>query len=141
MAEWEKALPQLESAYKAWRDTKGSSADVWLALMADEVDFRSLAGNRLGIPWAKTHSSQAGVRQYLEGLTSEWTMDHYTVDRFVCQDDTIVMIGSTGWFNKSTGRKLETPKVDVWRFKDGKAVAFHEYFDTAAFAGCLAGPS
>ncbi|MHC2867436.1 ketosteroid isomerase-like protein [Bradyrhizobium diazoefficiens] len=25
----------------------------------------------------------------------------------------------------------ETPKLDFWRFKDGKAIEFYEYFDTA----------
>ena len=26
----------------------------------------------------------------------------------------------------------ETPKVDIWRFREGKAVEFYEMFDTAA---------
>jgi ketosteroid isomerase-like protein len=29
---------------------------------------------------------------------------------------------------------LETDKVDVWRFENGRAVAFAEYYDTAAIA-------
>ena len=42
--------------------------------------------------------------------------------------------GSTAWINKKTGKKAETPKVDFWRFRDGKAVEFYEYFDTACVA-------
>jgi ketosteroid isomerase-like protein len=26
---------------------------------------------------------------------------------------------------------VSTPKADVWRMKDGKAVEFYEYYDTA----------
>jgi ketosteroid isomerase-like protein len=29
---------------------------------------------------------------------------------------------------------METPKIDFWRFKDGKAIEFYEYFDTACVA-------
>jgi len=32
----------------------------------------------------------------------------------------------------------ETPKVDFWRFRDGKAVEFYEYFDTACVAAAAA---
>ena len=42
--------------------------------------------------------------------------------------------GSTPWRNVRTGRRAETPKVDVWRFPDGKAVEFFEYYDTAKLA-------
>jgi hypothetical protein len=33
---------------------------------------------------------------------------------------------------------VSTPKVDSWRFSDGKAVEFHEYFDTAQVAQAMA---
>ena len=59
-------------------------------------------------------------------------MVHYTIDQYVEQDDVVCAIGSTSWTNKQTGKTIDTPKVDVWRFKDGKAVAFFEYYDTAA---------
>jgi len=59
-------------------------------------------------------------------------MDHYTVDRYICQDDTVVVICSTAWRNRATGKRFDTPKVDVWRFKDGEVVSFFEYYDTAS---------
>ena len=34
-----------------------------------------------------------------------------------------------------TGKIVETPKVDFWRFRDGKAVEFYEYYDTARVIG------
>jgi len=42
------------------------------------------------------------------------------------------MRGSTAWRHKRTGKVADTPKVDFWRFRDGKAVEFYEYYDTAA---------
>jgi len=64
-------------------------------------------------------------------LTSEFAMDHYTVEQYVCDGDTIVAIGTTAWRNKATGKPVETPIVTVWRFQNGKVVAFFEYYDTA----------
>jgi ketosteroid isomerase-like protein len=58
-------------------------------------------------------------------------MIHYTVEEFIAQGDAVFMRGSTARRNKRTGRTAETPKVDFWRFRDGKAVEFYEYYDTA----------
>jgi hypothetical protein len=35
-----------------------------------------------------------------------------------------------GLRNKKAGKVRETPKVDVWRFRDGRAIELYEYFDT-----------
>lgn len=139
MAQWETGIERLKAAYKAWHDSKGESIDTWIGLLADSVDFRSLANGAHGVPWTRTRTTPAEVREYLSGLTSTFKMDHYTIKKYVCQDDTIVAIGSTGWRNKATGTPFDTPKVDVWRFKDGKIVAFFEYYDTAVVSQAAAG--
>lgn len=61
-------------------------------------------------------------------------MDHFTVDRYVCQDNTIVAIGATAWRNVKTNKHFETPIITEWKFKDGKAAYFFEYYDTARVA-------
>jgi ketosteroid isomerase-like protein len=38
---------------------------------------------------------------------------------------------TTAWRNKRTGKICEMPKADYWTFKNGKAVAIYEYYDTA----------
>jgi ketosteroid isomerase-like protein len=65
-------------------------------------------------------------------------MIYYKVDEFIADGDAVVARGSCAWTNKRTGKRAETPKVDFWRFKDGKAVEFYEYFDTAAAAAAAA---
>ena len=45
--------------------------------------------------------------------------------------DRVVMYGTTAWRHTGTGKSFETRKVDLWRFRDGKAVEFCEFFDTA----------
>jgi ketosteroid isomerase-like protein len=33
---------------------------------------------------------------------------------------------------------VATPKADSWQFKDGKAIAYYEFFDTAQVAKAVA---
>jgi uncharacterized protein len=131
-------IERLKAAYKAWHDTKGKSIDTWIALMAEEVDFRSLANGPHGIPWTRTRNSPGEVRDYLHGLTQTFGMDRFTVDRYLCEDDTIAAIGSSAWHHLASGKEFETPMVTIWRFKDGKAVSIFEYYDTAGVAQAAA---
>ena len=124
-------LDKLKAAFQAWHETRGGSIDTWLDLMADQVDWRSLANGLHAVPWTKTGTTRDEVRGYLVGLTSAFAMDHYTVEQYVCDGDTIVSIGTTAWHNKATGKRIDTPIVTVWRFQNGKAVSFFEYYDTA----------
>ena len=78
------------------------------------------------------------MKAYFDGLLTDWTMVHYTVDEYIAQGDTVVARGACAWTNKTTGKIAETPKVDFWRFRDGKAVEFYEYFDTACVAAAAA---
>ena len=55
----------------------------------------------------------------------------FTVDDYVASGDTVVMVGSCAWRNRRTERVFETPKVDVWMFRNGRAVEIREFFDTA----------
>ena len=84
--------------------------------------------------FAAQYNNDVELRGYFNGLLSEWSMKHYTVDEYIAQGDVVVARGSCAWTHKKTGKLCETPKLDYWRFKDGKAVEFYEYFDTAAAA-------
>jgi ketosteroid isomerase-like protein len=55
-------------------------------------------------------------------------------EQVVEQGDTVVWIGRCSWRNRHTGLVATTPKVDIWTFRDGRAVRMFELFDTLAFA-------
>ena len=123
----------LKRYYAKWNDTKGGSVDDWIELLDDNVDFRSRAmGRQEATAFTAPCSCKSEVKGYLDALTSDWTMIHYTADRYIEQDGHVCAVGSTAWTNKRTGKTVDTPKVDVWRFENGKAVSFYEYYDTAA---------
>ena len=121
----------LERGYKAWHDSKGGSIDTWLPMFADATRFWSMAEGAHTLAFTQERKSRDEVRHYLTALTAEWSMIHFTIERYVAQEDAVAVFCSTAWRNKRTGKVAETQKVDFWRFKDGKAVEFREYYDTA----------
>lgn len=127
----------LKEAYRLWDESKGGSADHWMAVCDDHVDFRSLADGADKLEFTKRRTSREDLVGYFEGLTGQMEMIHYTVDEFVAQGDRVVAIGSTAWRNRATGKEFETPKVDLWRFDNGRAVEFFEFFDTAMAAAVM----
>src|SRR5256885_8182246 len=129
----------LKDAYARWHDTKGGSADHWLGLVAEDIRFGSLAQGPPVAKFATNYSSREALRGYFDGLLADWEMIHYTVDEFVAQGDAVFMRGSTAWRNKRTRKVVDTPKVDFWRFRDGKAVEFYEYYDTAGLIAAATG--
>jgi uncharacterized protein len=121
----------LRAAYADWGNSKGQSVDHWMGLLSDEIRFGSLAQGAPLMTFTAPRSTREQVRGYVQGLLNDWEMLRYTVDEFVAQGDAVVMRGSCAWRHKRTGKAVDTPKLDFWRFKDGKAVEFFEYFDTA----------
>jgi ketosteroid isomerase-like protein len=120
----------LKDAYRRWHESKGGSVDHWMGIVADDIKFGSLAQAAPEMAFARSYSNRDALRGYFDGLLGEWEMIHYTANQFVAQGDAVFMRGSTAWRNKKTGKSVE-PKVDFWRFRDGKAVEYYEYFDMA----------
>ncbi len=126
----------LAKAYHLWSESKGGGIDHWLSIIAEEIDFRSLVDDMPLIPFGKRPRDSSGVRHYLEGLTADWEMIYFRVDRYIEQGDEIAVVGATAWRNKATGKVAETALVNLWRFQDGKAVGFFEFVNTHLLASC-----
>ncbi len=48
-----------------------------------------------------------------------------------------VAIGSTAWHHLKANKRIDTPKVDIWRFNEaGQAIEFTEFYDTAQLIEC-----
>jgi uncharacterized protein len=130
-----KNVSLLEKAYTRWHETRGGSVDDWMALLDDNIQFGSLAQNAAPMTFATSYDSRAALKNYFDGLRAEWEMIHFTMNEFVAEGEAVVVRGNVAWRNKRTGKEVETPKIDFWRFRNGKAIEFYEYFDTArAFA-------
>ncbi len=124
----------LKKAYALWNDTRAESVQEWISLMADDVEFRSLAGGAPGMEFTRDCRSKSDVERYFAELVRDWQMIHYTVDHFIAQGDRVAVLGSCGWKSLKTGKIVETPKGDFIRLRDGKVIEFFEFYDTAKAA-------
>lgn len=131
MTEDEANVAKLREVYAAWSDTKGS-ANVWYDILADRVSWGSLADGRPGMDFTRPRASKDEVVGYFEGLAKDWTMEFYIVNDYVAQNGRVVALVESGWKNRNTGKVVKTPKADVWKFQDGKATEFMEFYDTLA---------
>ena len=122
----------LEKAYRDWHESRGESVEDLIAVFDDvDVQFGSLGQGREPVTFTAPRVGKEHMRGYFKGLLADWTMNHYTIHDMIAEGDRVAVIGSTSWTCNATGNSVETPKVDVWTFKDGRAVEFYECFDTA----------
>jgi uncharacterized protein len=131
MSQEEMHVNLLKAAYKKWHETKAGSVEHWLGLMADDIQFRSLASGAPKMEFTRTSTCKEEVKGYFSQLTSEWEMIHYTIDEYIAQGDRVVALGTCAFRNKRTGKVVDTPKADFHRFRDGKMCEFFEFYDTA----------
>jgi uncharacterized protein len=122
---------KLQALYRRWHETRGGALEELLGVFDNTICFGSLAQGAPPAAFTATCVGKDQLRSYFDGLLSGWSMNHYTVDHMIAEGDSVAVVGSTSWTNRATHKTVETPKVDVWRFKDGRAVEFYEYYDTA----------
>src|SRR5688572_14033407 len=123
-------LKRLESAYKAWNDQKAATAEPWFDLMADLVDWKSIAGGAKDMRFTRPHSTKKQVRDYFNELAQDWQMEFYHVRAFLVEGDKVAVICECCWRHKHTGKIVHTPKLDLIRFQHEKISGFFEFFDT-----------
>jgi ketosteroid isomerase-like protein len=128
----ERNVAILREAYRQWHETRGNSVDQFLSLCHQNISFGSLPRGAAPMRFAAQYDNRELLRGYFKDLLDQWSMNSYEVMQFIAQGDMVVMQGVCSWTNKATKKLCETPKVDIWRFRDGKAIEFYELFDTAA---------
>ena len=121
----------LRRAYELWRTNQGRAFDSWMDLMAEDVDWGSLADGAPGMTFTAHRRSKAELRRYFEGLAQDWEMIDYAADQFIAQGEHVVMRGRCSWRHRRTGKEIHSPKADFFRMKNGKVVEFYEFYDTA----------
>jgi ketosteroid isomerase-like protein len=123
----------LKKAYASWQASKGDMS-CWLGIIHDDIKLNSLPGGHPPLEFSAPRRGVEELKGYLDGLVADWSMNFHRFDEFIADGDRVAAIGHVSWTNKRTGKTVESPKVDIWRFRDGKAVEFHEFFDTAKAA-------
>ncbi len=132
MSETQDHVNKLRHAYQLWNDTRGGSVQTWLGLFTDDIVIRSLGDENPRLEFAKSRQGKSGAEQYFAELGSSWEMVYFTPEEFIAQDDRVVVLSQVAFKSRITGKTAQSPKADIFRFRDGKIVEFVEFFDTAA---------
>ena len=134
MATMPSAAEQVRTAYARWHESKGATADLFLDMMATEIEMYTVMAPDTPSPIAGASLGIEAARGYFDALAQDWEMISFPTEQVVGDGDTVVWIGSCRWRYRPTGEEVETPKVDIWNFRDGKAVRLLEMFNSLAFA-------
>jgi uncharacterized protein len=124
----------LDHLYRRWSESKGTCADEVLALLDEQVEMRSVLSEEMPSEIAGSHLSRERAGDYFAAVPRDWEMLYFDVYQFIAEGDDVVMIGRCAWRHRETGNEVDTPKVDIWHFENGRVTRFMEMFDSLAFA-------
>ena len=118
-------LDIIRGAYEAF--ARGDVPGV-LGIMEPEIAWTEAEG----FPYAGTyHGPDEILNQVFMKLGTEWDGYSAVPEEFVDGGDTIVALGVYSGTYKATGKHMRAPFAHLWKLKDGKAVLFRQYTDTA----------
>ncbi len=106
-----------------------------LAMMDDDIVWHQAQG----LPHGGVYHGLAAVRAAVfDPLNEEWWEDFRAdPDEMIGLGDDVVVLGRYTARAKVTGAPLDVPFAHVWRFRDGRAVRFHQFTDTRGWVEAL----
>jgi uncharacterized protein len=92
-----------------------------------------------GLPHGGFYRGRAEVERAIFGpLEEEWWDDfEATPSEVLDAGDDVVVLGRYSGRGKHTGKELDVPFVHVWTLRDGRAVRFRQFLDTAGWLQAL----
>lgn len=121
-------MKPLDVVQSFYRSLAHGDAPAALAALDPHVEWTEAEG----FPCAGTYRGPDDVLNgVLARLGTEWTGFEATPDEFVDGGDTVVALGTYRGTCKDTGKSFQAPFAHLWRIRNGKAVRFVQYTDTA----------
>ena len=127
MSEQNKAIVK-----QAYENFKTGNIEALLNLMSDDI-FWTLPEME-NVPFSGKRTGRASVAEFFATVGASQESLRFEPREFIAEGDRVVSLGNYEWRVKATSREFSGDFAHVWTIRDGKAVAFHEYTDTAACA-------
>lgn len=128
----------LKHLYAHYARTKGADIQPIMEILSPNVVWGSLSAGAYPLAFSRTRRSRDEVGEYFRGLAEAFAMNYYDVKEYVAAGPYVLVLSEISFTNRKTGKAFVTAKADLWRFAGGKAMEFHEYFDTAAVVASAA---
>jgi uncharacterized protein len=125
----------VEIAARSYEAYARDDMDAVLADLHPEIEWHQAQG----LPHGGLYRGIDEVRRNVfDPLDRDW-WETFTVtpEQFLDAGDEVVVIGRYRGVAKETGRPLDVPFVHVWTFRDGLAVRFRQFLDTAGWVAAL----
>ena len=128
-------MGNLELVRRSYQSFARDDLDGVLADMHPEIEWHQAQG----LPHGGFYRGIDEVRRNIfDPLDAEW-WDAFTAepDEFLDAGTEIVVLGRYRALAKQTGKKLDVPFVHIWSIREGKAVRFRQFLDTAGWVAAL----
>ena len=128
-------MSNVEIARRSYEAFAREDMDAVLADMAEDIVWEQAQG----LPHGGTYHGLATVRRAIfDPLEEEW-WDEFSADpdEFLDAGEHVLVLGRYRARAKETGRVLDVPYAHLWTFRDGKAVRFRQFLDTAGWRSAL----
>jgi uncharacterized protein len=99
-----------------------------LAALAADVRWTEAEGGPYG---GVSIGPDAVLENVFMRIGEEWDGFSAVAHEFISTESTVVALGEYSGTYKATGKSFRAPFAHVWKFREGKAVSFQQYTDTA----------
>ncbi|MBI3708119.1 MAG: nuclear transport factor 2 family protein [Proteobacteria bacterium] len=89
------------------------------------------------VPYAGERRGRAEAAEFFAVLARTDEITKFVPETFIADDAHVVVLGQAEGRARATARNWRTPWVHVWTIRDGKAVMFEDYLDSAALAAAF----
>lgn len=125
MSEQNKAI--VEQAYNHF---KTGNIESLLDLMSDDITWA--LPEMEGVPFAGKRTGRAAVGEFFGAVNAAQEVMSFEPRELIADGDKVVALGSYSWRVRANGQEFGSNFAHAWTIRDGKAVEFQEYMDTAA---------
>lgn len=125
-----------EIASRSYEAFARGDLDAVLGDMHPDIEWHQAQG----LPHGGLYRGLADVRRNVfEPLDRDWWEEFVvTPEEFVESGEQVVVLGRYRGVARGTRKPLDVPFVHVWTFRDGLAVRFRQFLDTAGWVEALA---
>ena len=115
---------------QASNNFKAGDIEGLLNLFAEDITWT--LPEMVGVPFAGARTGRASVAEFFGTVGTAQDALQFEPRELIAEGDKVIALGSYTWRVKANNREFTSAFAHAWTIRNGKAIAFHEYMDTAA---------
>jgi ketosteroid isomerase-like protein len=103
-----------------------------LDLLDDSIVWQGVVGSAPEVATSGVRQGKAAVADFFRAIAEHETFKSFEPRQFVAQSDTVVVLGHYDVTHNTTGGRVDSDWVMVFKVANGKITSFQEFSDSAA---------